>query len=65
MIINAFKRTAEGEIIDAIAAKTQGEVVSCKSQTKFGSCEQLNTDLVVFEKMFAVSVSFRSIVNAF
>ena len=40
MIISAFKRTASGEIIDATAAKTQGEVVSCKSQTKCGSCGQ-------------------------
>ena len=49
MITSAFKRTAVGEIIDATAAKIQGEVVSCKSQTKCGSCGQENTDPVVFE----------------
>ena len=39
-IISAFKRTASVEIIDPKVAKTQGEVLSLKFQTKCGSCGQ-------------------------
>ena len=46
MITSVFNRTAVREIIDATAAKIQGEAVSCKSQTNSLS----DTDLVVFEK---------------
>ena len=33
MITSVFNRTSVKEIIDATAAKIQGEAVSCKSQT--------------------------------
>ena len=59
MITSVFNRTAVKDIIDATAAKIQGEVVSCKSQTKCGSYGQENTDLVVFEMEEAFSSVLR------
>ena len=37
MIINAFKRTAAGEIIDAKVANIQGEMVPCTSHSNCGT----------------------------
>ena len=54
MITSVFNRTAVKDIIDATAAKIQGEAVSCKSETnsvaRVGNNSLSDTDLAVFEK---------------
>ena len=57
MITSAFKRTAVGEIVKETTAKIHGVMVSCTSHVNSGTCGQVNTDLVVFDKAMLVSVS--------
>ena len=58
MITSVFNRTAVKDIIDATAAKIQGESVSCKSQTnsvaRVNNNSLSDTDLAVFSKRLVI-----------